>query len=63
MRTLLPRAVWDRCVTEPEPRPPPSGDDEHGRGLMVVGALSHRWGVQRVSDDVKAVWCELRLSR
>jgi anti-sigma regulatory factor (Ser/Thr protein kinase) len=54
--------VWDGCVTEPEPRLQPSGDDEHGRGLMVVEALSHRWGVRRVSDNVKAVWCELRVS-
>ncbi len=54
--------VWDRCVEGPELRPQHSGDDEHGRGLMVVNALSNRWGVRRVSENVKVVWCELHLS-
>jgi anti-sigma regulatory factor (Ser/Thr protein kinase) len=35
------------------------GDVEHGRGLSVVAALSRRWGVGRVSEHYKLVWCEL----
>jgi hypothetical protein len=35
------------------------GDDEHGRGLAVVDALSNRWGTGRLSDDYKVVWAEL----
>lgn len=30
-----------------------------GRGLHIVGALTHRWGVD-VTSDGKAVWAELR---
>ena len=33
-------------------------DSESGRGLMVVAALSTRWGWFRVSNG-KAVWCEV----
>lgn len=36
-----------------------SDDDEHGRGLLVVGALSNRWGTGRISDAYKVVWAEL----
>ena len=32
-------------------------DDEHGRGLQVVGQLAHRWGA-RWTQDGKIVWCE-----
>jgi anti-sigma regulatory factor (Ser/Thr protein kinase) len=38
-------------------------DDEAGRGLALVEALSDAWGVERVSDEDgsgKAVWFELR---
>ncbi len=35
-------------VTDPSPLPPvkrdPAGEAEHGRGLHIVEALSHRWG-------------------
>lgn len=36
-----------------------SQDAEHGRGLIVVAALSKRWGVARISGQYKAVWCEV----
>jgi anti-sigma regulatory factor (Ser/Thr protein kinase) len=46
-------------VTDPCPRPPamhhPSQDGEHGRGLVVVEALSARWGWTR-HDPGKAVF-------
>lgn len=32
--------------------------DTDGRGLVIVEALSDRWGV-RVTDTGKSVWCEL----
>jgi hypothetical protein len=37
-----------------------AGDDsEHGRGLTIVKAFSHRWGFYRTSAYVKMVWAEL----
>jgi anti-sigma regulatory factor (Ser/Thr protein kinase) len=38
-------------------------DAEHGRGLAVVAALSKRWGVGRISEHYKAVWCELAVQQ
>ena len=38
-------------------------DDEAGRGLALLDALSHTWGVEPVADEHgvgKAVWFELR---
>ncbi|MGW6708336.1 ATP-binding protein [Streptomyces sp. NPDC054956] len=36
-------------------------DDEHGRGLRVVDALSHRWGVSARAGGIgKTVWSELK---
>jgi hypothetical protein len=32
--------------------------DEDGRGLLIVGELSQRWGT-RVTDNGKSVWSEL----
>lgn len=49
-------------VHDASPRPPlrrvPSPEDEHGRGLMLVEALSTRWGVDRGTEG-KAVWFEV----
>jgi hypothetical protein len=36
-------------------------DDECGRGLTVVAALSDRWGWERTGHDRKVVWAELAL--
>lgn len=50
--------VWDQNPHDPQPmRVAP--DAEHGRGFMVVDALANRWGFQRVSANLKVVWCEL----
>ncbi|MEU9183124.1 ATP-binding protein [Streptomyces sp. NPDC048484] len=35
-----------------------SADAESGRGMMLVGAVAERWGVQLRSDH-KVTWCEL----
>jgi len=54
--------VWDQNPNDPQPR---QVDDasEHGRGLVVIEALSHRWGYRRVSASLKVVWCELVVRR
>ena len=36
----------------------PSEDAENGRGLLVVDALSDRWGYESTAGG-KCVWCEL----
>jgi hypothetical protein len=51
-------------VTDPDPRALPTllsatETAESGRGLTLVDALAHRWGVDQASDR-KTVWCELR---
>jgi anti-sigma regulatory factor (Ser/Thr protein kinase) len=38
----------------------PAPDHSHGRGLLVVEALSTRWGVQR-GDGGKTVWADIAL--
>ncbi|WP_326620035.1 hypothetical protein [Streptomyces decoyicus] len=50
-------------VTDPDPRALPvllraTSDDERGRGLALLEAVSLRWGV-RQEIDCKTVWCEL----
>ncbi|MCQ8193422.1 ATP-binding protein, partial [Streptomyces rugosispiralis] len=51
-------AVTDKC-----PQPPtaqaPCCDDESGRGLVLVEAMSDRWGTQYRTWG-KTVWAELR---
>jgi anti-sigma regulatory factor (Ser/Thr protein kinase) len=34
---------------------------EDGRGLAIVGELSSRWGMRRLSEHIKTVWAELLL--
>jgi anti-sigma regulatory factor (Ser/Thr protein kinase) len=50
------------AVTDPSPLPPirraPGAGDEHGRGLLVVEALSARWG-WRPKDSGKTVFAIL----
>ena len=55
--------VWDPC-----PDPPPadyvaSTWDENGRGLLIVNALSHRWGCYRPNGHGKIVWAALITSQ
>ncbi|CAL9494407.1 hypothetical protein SUDANB176_03311 [Streptomyces sp. enrichment culture] len=45
----------------PEPHTPAS-DAESGRGLLLVEALAHRWGVSEERFPRKTVWAELRLA-
>ncbi|MFG2579613.1 ATP-binding protein [Streptomyces malaysiensis] len=39
----------------------PSCDEESGRGLQILGALSTAWGTVRTTVG-KAIWCELPLA-
>jgi GAF domain-containing protein/anti-sigma regulatory factor (Ser/Thr protein kinase) len=36
----------------------PGADSMTGRGLILIDTVSHRWGVDRLTDG-KSVWCEL----
>lgn len=53
-------------ICDPAPGHPvtrrPSSVDEHGRGLLVVGALSLDWGVEH-GPGGKRVWADLPLRR
>lgn len=52
--------VTDCSDEMPEPRSPlPSA--ENGRGMMVVAALSTRWGTRRLPHGGKTVWCEFAI--
>lgn len=50
--------VWDHSPREPRSEPA-AGGAEGGRGLLVVEALSARWGYQRTGDSAKVVWAVL----
>ncbi|KAA0935880.1 ATP-binding protein [Streptomyces apricus] len=57
---LLMMEVSDEAPGRPEVRTP--GDDETGgRGLLLVEALAHRWGVEEHEAGTgKTVWAELK---
>jgi anti-sigma regulatory factor (Ser/Thr protein kinase) len=52
--------VWDQSPLDLEPREA-DDEDECGRGLTVVAAISDRWGCQRTGYRRKVVWAELAL--
>ena len=56
--TSLVIEAWDHSPLDLEPAEA-GPDAEHGRGLLVVQALSTRWGSRRSDDNRKVVWCEL----
>jgi anti-sigma regulatory factor (Ser/Thr protein kinase) len=52
-------AVRDQGCAPGEPCPSPQRpDEEHGRGLLLVDALSHAWGAQEHGPGL-LVWAEL----
>lgn len=52
--------VWDSSPDEPVARQPEI-DEESGRGLLLIDALSERWACERVPGwPGKVVWAELR---
>jgi anti-sigma regulatory factor (Ser/Thr protein kinase) len=48
--------VWDADDRMPEPARDSAPDAEGGRGLMLVEALSVRWGTQATAGGGKTVW-------
>ncbi len=53
--------VWDRDRAAPVPQEV-TADEEGGRGLSIVAALSTRWGCfPGPQDDGKVVWAEMAL--
>jgi anti-sigma regulatory factor (Ser/Thr protein kinase) len=53
--------VWDPDPTPPPLHQPPPGPlTEHGRGLLIVSALSHQWGWHPAPNGGKYVWAALR---
>ncbi|WP_374115667.1 ATP-binding protein [Streptomyces sp. NK15101] len=50
--------VVDRSRTPPMLRPDPCGDQFRGRGLLIVDALTERWGAELYRWG-KQVWAEL----
>lgn len=56
--TSLVIEAWDRSPLDLEPRQA-GDDDECGRGLTVVAAISDRWGWERTGYRRKVVWAEL----
>jgi anti-sigma regulatory factor (Ser/Thr protein kinase) len=53
--------VRDRSPRLPALRESTGGDDEWGRGLVLVDALASRWGAERLPSG-KRVWFELDVS-
>ncbi|MDQ0796731.1 ATP-binding protein [Streptomyces sp. B1I3] len=47
----------------PVPGAAPAADAETGRGLLIVGALADRWGVDVGPVPRKTVWAEIDLVR
>jgi hypothetical protein len=52
--------VWDGDPAAPRPHNV-TGEQERGRGLVIVAGLSTRWGWFPVPRDRKVVWAELAL--
>jgi anti-sigma regulatory factor (Ser/Thr protein kinase) len=50
--------AWDQSPYDLEPSGT-AGDAENGRGLMIVQALSTRWGTERTGYRRKVVWAEV----
>ncbi|GAA4618440.1 hypothetical protein GCM10023195_82890 [Actinoallomurus liliacearum] len=49
--------VWDSSSTPPLQRAA-TDDEENGRGLVLVQALSKEWGCVLLPTGGKIVWCE-----
>jgi len=50
--------VWDASDDMPV-RQEAGPDDDSGRGLMIIGALSADWGSYREPDGGKTVWARI----
>ncbi len=52
--------VWDDDPAAPRPHDV-TGEQESGRGLVIVARLSTRWGWFPIPRGHKVVWAELAL--
>jgi anti-sigma regulatory factor (Ser/Thr protein kinase) len=50
--------VSDHNPRMPSPAADPGELDERGRGMLLIAALSSRWGAER-RERGKIVWCEI----
>lgn len=48
--------VWDPAPQMPETRHDTPPDEPGGRGLVIVEAVTDRWGIYRARDGGKVVW-------
>ncbi len=53
--------VWDPEATPPVIRDTPDPEDEGGRGLLIVAALSKQWNYYSLPEGGKWVWAELAI--
>jgi len=53
--------AWDHSPFDLDPFEA-GHDSENGRGLVIVEALSQRWGSRRVGYNRKVVWAELEVA-
>lgn len=56
LRIEVTDARGDRIPRTPDPA---DGASESGRGLLIVAAYAHRWGVDEAPANAKTVWAEL----
>jgi len=56
--TTLRIDVTDSGKGTPEPQPP-TLSEEHGRGLLLIGALTTAWGLDDAPGAGKVVWAEI----
>jgi anti-sigma regulatory factor (Ser/Thr protein kinase) len=52
--------AWDHSPLDAAPASP-DGDEENGRGLEIVAALSKRWGSQYFAHNLKVIWAEIEI--
>ena len=58
--TTLRIDVVDQGDGAPEPQLP-SSSAEHGRGLLIIDAMTAAWGIDKDADRGKVVWAEIAL--